>query len=74
MPTRVSAQERADRRRLRFRVAAGMLDFLGIACCTFLILALFALLVNLFGWLQTDLAKTFAGLTRNVTDAVIIGK
>ena len=74
MASGISDAEREERRVLRFRIAAGVVDFFGIACCTFLILALFALLVNLYAWLRTDISQTFAGLTQNVTDAVFFGQ
>lgn len=60
------------RRRLRFRVAAGVLDFFGVVLCTVLIIVLLSALLNLFGWLRDDLQETFAGLGQNMTEAVFI--
>ena len=59
-------------RHIGLKVAAGVVDFFGAAICALLILGLLMLLINLFGWLQSDLATTFDGITQNVLDAVII--
>ncbi|MDR1263584.1 MAG: hypothetical protein LBK46_08885 [Oscillospiraceae bacterium] len=62
------------RRMLRYKVAGGMLDFISIAVCTFLILVLLVLLINLFTWVRADLTEVFASYFKNVTDAVIMGR
>ena len=54
-----------------FRVAAGVMDVFGVALA---IVVLLLMLGSLFSWLRQDLAITFADLTDNITDAVIIGK
>ena len=38
------------------------------------VVVLLLMLGSLFSWLRQDLAITFADLTDNITDAVIIGK
>jgi len=55
-----------------FRVAASVMDFLGVICCTVLILALMALMTALFSWLRGDLSATFSGIGQNINEAVVI--
>ena len=43
-------------------------------CVRRAIVVLLLMLGSLFSWLRQDLAITFADLTDNITDAVIIGK
>ena len=60
-----------------FRVAAGVMDVSGVAGTALKEMAIVVLLLmlgSLFSWLRQDLAITFADLTDNITDAVIIGK
>ena len=72
-----------------FRVAAGVMDVFGVAAAALAIVVLLLMLGSLFSWLSAgfndttarvsallrqDLAITFADLTDNITDAVIIGK
>ena len=38
------------------------------------LLVLLLMLGSLFSWLRQDLAMTFADISDNITDAVIIGK
>ncbi|MDR0396811.1 MAG: hypothetical protein LBH66_05875 [Oscillospiraceae bacterium] len=65
---------KAARRMMRYKVVGGVLDFMGVAGCTFLILALVVLLINLVTWVRADLTQVFADYYKNVTDAVIIGR
>ena len=44
------------------------------AAAALAIVVLLLMLGSLFSWLRQDLAITFADLTDNITDAVIIGK
>lgn len=44
----------------RFRVAAGMMEFLGVALGVICILVLLALLFSLLTWLSKDISSTFA--------------
>lgn len=57
-----------------FRVAVGVMDVFGVAAAALAIVVLLLMLGSLFSWLRQDLAITFADLTDNITDAVIIGK
>ena len=58
--------------RAGLRAAASVMDFLGVMCCTLLIVALMALMTALFGWLKGDLAATFSGIGQNLNEAVVI--
>ncbi len=49
-------------------------DVFGVAAAALAIVVLLLMLGSLFSWLRQDLAITFADLTDNITDAVIIGK
>ena len=55
-------------------LAAGVMDVFGVAAAALAIVVLLLILGSLFSWLRQDLAITFADLTDNITDAVIIGK
>lgn len=55
-----------------YRVAAGVMDVFGAAAAALAIVVLMLMLGSLYSWLQEDLAVTFADLTDNITDAVII--
>lgn len=55
-----------------YRVAAGVMDVFGVAAASLAIVVLMLMLGSLFGWLRQDLSVTFADLTDNITDAVII--
>ena len=55
-----------------YRVAAGVMDVFGVAAASLAIVVLMLMLGSLFGGLRQDLAMTFADLTDNITDAVII--
>jgi len=55
-----------------YRVAAGVMDVIGIAAASAAIVVLMLMLGSLYSWLHQDLTVTFADLTDNLTDAVII--
>ena len=55
-----------------FRVAAGVMDVFGVAALAIVVLLL--MMGSLFSWLRQDLAMTFADISDNITDAVIVGK
>ena len=55
----LTEEEWSDLRQHRFRVAAGLLDFLGVVAGTVVILLLVALLVNIITWLQADMDQMF---------------
>ena len=58
--------------RVSAHVAAGVMDVLGVAAASVLIIVLMLMTSSLFTWLRQDLAMTFADLTDNITDAVIL--
>lgn len=53
------------------RVAAGVMDVFGVAAACVAIVVLMLLLGSLYSWLRQDLATTFAGISENITEAVI---
>lgn len=55
-----------------YRVAAGVMDVFGVAAASLAIVVLMLMLGSLYSWLRQDLTVTFADLTDNLTDAVII--
>lgn len=59
-------------RRMRWKAMAGVMDFFGVIGCAILIIALFALLANLYSWLVTDLSQSFADLQKSVTEALLV--
>lgn len=58
--------------RIGFRVAAGVMDVFGVAAASLAIVVLLLMLGSLYGWLRQDLSVTFADLSDNITDAVIV--
>ena len=62
----LTEEEQYDLRRYRFRMAAGLLDFLSVIAGTVVILLLVALLVNIVTWLQADMDQMFTLLQRNL--------
>lgn len=62
----LTEEEQNDLRRYRFRMAAGLLDFLSVVAGTVVILLLVALLVNIVTWLQADIDQMFTLLKRNL--------
>ena len=65
-------KKKKQRSRIGFRVAAGVMDVFGAAAAALAIVVLLLMLSSLFSWLRQDLTMTFADLTDNITDAVII--
>lgn len=55
-----------------YRVAAGVMDVFGVAAASLAIVVLMLMLGCLYSWLRQDLNATFADLTDNITDAVLI--
>ena len=62
----LTEEEQNDLRRYRFRMAAGLLDFLSVVAGAVVILLLVALLVNIVTWLQADMDQMFTLLKRNL--------
>ena len=55
-----------------YHVAAGVMDVFGVAAAALAIVVLLLMLGSLYSWLRQDLSMTFADLTDNITDAVLI--
>ena len=54
------------------RVAAGVMDVFGVAAAALVIVVLMLMLSSLLNWFRQDLSMTFADLTDNITDAVLV--
>lgn len=65
-------KKKKKKAQIGYRVAAGVMDVIGAAGAALAIGVLLLMLGSLYGWLRQDLALTFADLTDNLTDAVII--
>lgn len=65
-------RKKESQRRLQMRAMAGVMDFFGVIGCAILIVALIALLANLYGWLVTDLTQSFSDLQKSVTEALLV--
>ena len=59
-------QERRAARIGRMRVAAGVMDFLGVVAGMVAILGLVALLISLVNWLMADMSQTFTVLQHRI--------
>ena len=66
------AKKKKQKSQIGYRVAAGVMDVFGVAAASAAIVVLMLMLGSLFNWLRQDLTITFADLTDNITDAVII--
>ena len=58
--------------RIGYQVASGVMDVFGVAAAALVIVVLLLMLGSLYSWLRQDLSMTFADLTDNITDAVLI--
>ncbi|MDL2319405.1 hypothetical protein LJC74_10135 [Eubacteriales bacterium OttesenSCG-928-A19] len=65
-------QRKIRERQIQMKAMAGVMDFFGVVGCAILIVALIALLANLYGWLVADLTQTFADLQKSVTEALLV--
>ena len=72
MKGRGTVKKKKQRSRIGYRVAAGVMDVFGVAAASLAIVVLALMLGSLMTWLRQDLTMTFADLTDNITDAVII--
>ena len=72
MKGRGTVKKKKQRSRIGYRVAAGVMDVFGVAAASLAIVVLALMLGSLTTWLRQDLTMTFADLTDNITDAVII--
>ena len=65
-------KKKKSKAKLGYRVAAGVMDVFGVAAAALAIVVLMLMLGSLYTWVRQDLTVTFADLTDNITDAVII--
>ena len=59
-------EERAELRRSRWQLIAGLMDFAGVILGTAVILVLVVLLVSLINWLVNDVSQSFILLQKNL--------
>lgn len=62
MPYHLRKQWEKEDKQDRYRVAAGVMEFLGVVAGVVCILLLIALLMSLISWLARDISSTFATL------------
>lgn len=67
-------KKRKKNSRIGYRVAAGVMDVFGVAAASLAIVVFMLMLGSLYTWLRQDLTMTFADLTDNITDAVIVSE
>lgn len=65
-------KKNSKKSQIGFRVAAGVMDVFGVAAASLAIVVLMLMLGSLLTWLRQDLTVTFADLTDNITDAVLV--
>lgn len=65
-------KKKKSKSQLGYRVAAGVMDVFGVAAAALAIVVLMLMLGSLYSWVRQDLMVTFADLTDNITEAVII--
>lgn len=65
-------ETKAMERRMRWKAMEGVMDFFGVIGSAILIIALIALLANLFTWLVADLTQSFSELQKSVTEALVV--
>lgn len=65
-------RKEAENRRLKFRVFAGMIDFLGTIGSVLVILACVLLLISLWNWIISDGKTTFASIIYSIKTALLI--
>ncbi len=62
----LTEEERAELRRSRWQLIAGLADFAGVILGTAVILVLVVLLVSLINWLVNDVSQSFILLQKNL--------
>lgn len=70
---KVISRRRQRERRIRLRVAASLMDFLGVIGCCVLILLCVLLLRSLGVWVGADFEATFGLIRNTVLNAVLVG-
>ncbi len=62
MPYHLRKQWEKEDKQDRYKVAAGVMEFVGVVAGVVCILLLLALLMSLLSWLNRDISSTFATL------------
>lgn len=70
---RVISRRKQRERRIRLRVAASLMDFLGVIGSAFLIGLCLLLLRSLAVWISDDFNSTFSLIKATVLNAVMVG-
>ena len=65
-------KKKKSKAKLGYRVAAGVMDVIGVAAAALAIVVLMLMLGSLYTWVRQDVTVTFADLSDNITGAVII--
>ena len=68
-----SKRSRQRAKRLRLRVAASLMDFLGIIGCIVIVIVCAVLMRSLVQWVRGDVQTTFSLLISTIHDAVFVG-
>ncbi len=69
---RVVSRRKQREKRIRLRVAASLMDFLGVIGCVALIFLCVTLFRSLFEWINGDFEASFSRLEETVRSAVFI--
>ena len=70
---KVISRKKQRERRIRLRVAASLMDFLGVVGSVVLIALCVLLLRSLSVWIAADFDSTFALLRATVLNAIMVG-
>ena len=70
---KVISRKKQRERRIRLRVAASLMDFLGVVGSVVLIGLCILLLRSLWAWIGADFESTFALIKATVLNAVMVG-
>lgn len=70
---RVISRRRLREKRIRLRVAASLMDFLGVVGSVALIVLCALLLRSLVAWISGDFGSTFSLIEASVWNAVMVG-
>lgn len=68
-----NGRSRQRAKRLRLRVAASLMDFLGIIGCIVIVIVCAVLMRSLVQWVRGDVQTTFSLLIATIHDAVFVG-
>ncbi len=70
---KVISRTKARERRIRLRVAASLMDFLGVIGCCVLIFLCVLLLRSLVVWIQSDFESTFSVIWATLLNSLLVG-